>query len=64
MPEVLVRRLHSEIETALRTPAVRDKLVAQGSEVVGSSPQEFRQFIVADIAKWAKVIKASGAKPD
>jgi tripartite-type tricarboxylate transporter receptor subunit TctC len=64
IPEALVRRLHSEIVTALRTPAVRDKLIAQGSEVVGSSPQEFRQFIVSDIAKWAKVVKAAKIKVD
>jgi tripartite-type tricarboxylate transporter receptor subunit TctC len=64
MPEPLVRRLHSEIVTALRAPAVRDKLIAQGSEVVGNSPQEFRQFIVSDIAKWAKVVKAAKIKVD
>jgi tripartite-type tricarboxylate transporter receptor subunit TctC len=64
MPESLVRRLHAEIVTALRTPAVRDKLIAQGSEIVGSSPQEFRQFIANDIAKWAKVVKAAKIKVD
>ena len=63
-PDHLVRRLHGEIVKALGTPSVRDKLLAQGSEIVGSTPQEFRQFIVNDISKWAKVVKAAKIKVD
>jgi len=64
MPEALQQRLYSEIATALRTPEVRDKLVAQGSEIVASTPQQFRTFIRNDIQKWAKVVKAAGIKVD
>jgi len=38
--------------------------VADGSEPIGSTPGEFRQFMLADLAKWAKVVKQSGAKLD
>ena len=64
MPAPLVQRLHGEIVKALRAPDVREKLLAQGSDIVGNTPQEFRTFIAADIAKWAKVVKAAGIKVD
>jgi len=63
-PAPLVQRLHTEITTALRTPDVSDKLLAQGSEIVGNTPQEFRDFIRNDIVKWAKLVKAAGIKID
>jgi tripartite-type tricarboxylate transporter receptor subunit TctC len=64
LPSALTDRVHSEIVTALRSPEVAEKLAAEGSEVVGSSPREFRDFIRSDIAKWAKVVKAAGMKID
>ena len=63
-PAALVQRLNTEITTALRAPEVREKLEAQGSEIVGNTPQEFTQFLVNDIAKWAKLVKAAGIKLD
>ncbi len=64
VPGPLMERLHAEITTALRSPEVHDKLVAQGSEVVASTPQQFREFIRNDIAKWSKVVKAAGIRLD
>jgi hypothetical protein len=43
---------------------VRDRILADGSEPVGSSPEQFRQFMLADTAKWVKVVRESGAKAD
>jgi tripartite-type tricarboxylate transporter receptor subunit TctC len=43
---------------------VRAQLAQQGFTTVGSSPAEFRQFVAADIAKWADVVKATGATID
>jgi len=43
-------------------PHVKEKYTAQGAEVVGDSPQEFGAYLEAEVAKWARVIKASGAK--
>ena len=45
-------------------PEVRERIVADGSELAGSSPEEFRQFMLADLAKWAKVVKESEMKLD
>ena len=48
----------------LASSDVRERIVANGSEPVGSAPEDFRQFMLADFAKWAKLVKESGAKLD
>jgi tripartite-type tricarboxylate transporter receptor subunit TctC len=62
MPAPLVSRLNQELVKILNEPSIRERIVADGSEPVGSSPEEFRRFMQADLAKWAKVVKESGAK--
>ncbi len=61
-PRAIIERLHGEFTRALKSPDVRDRLVDSGAEPVGSSPEEYTAFMVAEIAKWAKVIKAAGIK--
>jgi tripartite-type tricarboxylate transporter receptor subunit TctC len=56
-PEVI-----AEVVKILKMPAVREQLAAQGAEPVGDSPEEFARFMRDEIAKWAKLIKISGAK--
>ena len=60
----VVAKLHADIVKAVRLPDVRDRMTSLGAEVVGSTPAEFAAFQKADAAKWAKVVKASGAKID
>jgi len=48
----------------LALPDVRERFVSQGAEPVGNSPDEFGAYIKAEIAKWGKVIRESGAKVD
>jgi tripartite-type tricarboxylate transporter receptor subunit TctC len=64
MPEPIVARLHSEILKVLNSPDIHDRIVNDGSEPVGSTPEAFRQFMLADMAKWVKLVKESGAKMD
>ena len=64
MPDPIVARLHDELVKALNSPDMRERIVADGSEPVGNSPEVFRQFMLADTAKWAKLVKESGAKMD
>jgi tripartite-type tricarboxylate transporter receptor subunit TctC len=64
MPPPLVARLHGELVKALNMPDVRARIEGDGSEPVGSSPEEFRRFMHADLNKWAKLVKESGAKLD
>ncbi|MEO8120978.1 MAG: tripartite tricarboxylate transporter substrate binding protein [Rhodoferax sp.] len=63
-PADVVSRLQQETAKALGSPAIKEKLLAQGAIPSGNTPQEFARFIDAEIAKWAQVVKASGAKVD
>jgi tripartite-type tricarboxylate transporter receptor subunit TctC len=64
LPAPIVKRLHDEFVKVLNRPDVHERIVADGSEPAGTNPEEFRQFMLADLAKWAKVVKESGAKLD
>jgi len=64
LPRPIVTRLHDELVRILNLPEVHERILADGSEPVGSSPEDFRRFMLADLAKWAKVVKESGAKLD
>jgi tripartite-type tricarboxylate transporter receptor subunit TctC len=62
LPGPILDRLHGELVKILNEPDVHERILKDGSEPVGSSPEEFHKFLDADLAKWAKVVKASGAK--
>src|SRR5512140_1978077 len=64
MPPEVVARLNTEIRTALASRAVRERFKALGAETAPSTPEEFRELARVETAKWAGVIKASGAKVD
>ena len=64
MPAPIVARLHGELVRILALPDVRERIVSDGSEPVGNSPEVFRQFMLVDAEKWAKLVKESGAKMD
>lgn len=55
-----IERLHAAFTGALRAPGVRDRLLAQGFEIIGSTPSEFGAYMRAEIPKWAAVVKAAG----
>ena len=63
-PRAAVMKLHGEIVRILNLPEIRDRLVNEGATVVASTPEEFTAYIASETAKWAKVIKAAGIKPD
>jgi tripartite-type tricarboxylate transporter receptor subunit TctC len=63
-PADIVNRIQTETAKALNSPAVRERLLANGAIPSGNSPQEFAKLIDAEIKKWAVVVKTSGAKVD
>jgi tripartite-type tricarboxylate transporter receptor subunit TctC len=64
LPAPVVARLHEAFVKILNQPEMRERIVADGSEPVGNTPDEFRRFMRADLDKWAKLVKESGAKLD
>ena len=60
----IIARLHKEVVLAISQPDVRQRLSAEGAELIGNSPREFDVFVRNEVAKWAKVVKLSGAKAE
>jgi tripartite-type tricarboxylate transporter receptor subunit TctC len=61
-PAEIVVRLNQEMARALTPPDVRQRLAAEGTEVVAGSPEEFTALFRAEVAKWARVIRQSGIR--
>ncbi|MFO0003854.1 MAG: hypothetical protein ACK559_22265 [bacterium] len=64
LPRAVVERTAREIDRLLRLPELRDALRAQGAEAAGGTPEQFGARITADLARWAKVARESGARAD
>jgi len=63
-PPDIVNRIQQEVAKSLNTPAIKEKMLAQGAIPSGNTPAEFAHHIDAEHKKWAQVVKVSGAKVD
>jgi tripartite-type tricarboxylate transporter receptor subunit TctC len=63
-PPSIVAALNSHIVKAMNSPGVIDRLTADGTAVTVSTPQEFQARIKSELARWAKVVRQSGIKPE
>ena len=61
-PPAVINRLYAEISRILKIPEIRDRFRALGAEPAGTTPGEFAAFFRSEVAKWAKVVKESGAQ--
>ena len=62
-PRPIIDRLYQESSRALRTADMKERMTAEGLEVVGGTPEEFASYIRSETEKWTQVIKAAGIKP-
>lgn len=63
-PPAVIARLNEELKKALESPQVRERFGLQGFAATWTTPEQSRSFIGAEVAKWAKTVKASGASLD
>jgi len=63
-PPAIIDKLHGAIAKIIQSPDVRERILGMGADPALSTPAEFSAFIAAELKKWTKVIKDSGAKPD
>ena len=63
-PKEVVAKLFAELDKAIHAPDIREKLAAQGAEIRENTPEQTAAFLNTEMVKWAKVIKASGARID
>ena len=64
VPRNIVNRLYEEISKAIAQPELKERMLASGLEPLGNSPDEFAAYYRAEVAKWAKVIRNAGIRPD
>ncbi|MCC6534598.1 MAG: tripartite tricarboxylate transporter substrate binding protein [Burkholderiales bacterium] len=62
LPRDIVERLNQAMVRALNQPDVKEKVAAQGNDIIGDSPESFAKFIRAESAKWGRVVKQAGIK--
>jgi tripartite-type tricarboxylate transporter receptor subunit TctC len=63
-PPAIIEKLHATVAKIIQSADTRERILGMGADPVISTPAEFSAFIAAELKKWTKVIKDSGAKPD
>ena len=63
-PRAMIERMHKEVARVVQLPEVRQKLIEQGADPVGSSPEELDRVVKSELKNWAAVIRAAGIKPE
>ena len=64
LPREIAQKIALDVARILKGPEMRERFVSQGADPVGSTPDEFAEHMKSETAKWARLVKASGAKAD
>ena len=59
-PRDIVTKVNADLEKIMKSPVMKEKILAMGGITVNDSPDEFTAFVTADVARWAKVVKGAG----
>jgi tripartite-type tricarboxylate transporter receptor subunit TctC len=63
-PDAVVQRLAADARDALAQPVVASRMRELGADIGGGSPQDFTRFLEEDVAKWRRVVRDAGVKPE
>ena len=63
-PDDIVRRWNLETQRIMQSPEIQGRLLSEGARFIAMTPAQFGAFVKAEIAKWAPVVRASGARVD
>ena len=63
-PRNVIARVHGAIVRIMQQPELKSRILQQGVDIVASSPEEFEKFIIAEVAKWSRVVQAAGVRAD
>jgi tripartite-type tricarboxylate transporter receptor subunit TctC len=63
-PPAIIARLNAEVRKALENADVKAKLAAQGTDILGSTPEQYGAYIRSELGRWSKLVKETGAKAD
>jgi tripartite-type tricarboxylate transporter receptor subunit TctC len=63
-PSAIVAQIQRTIAHVLEAPELKARILNQGVDIVSSSPAEFEKFIIAEVAKWSRVVKTAGVRAD
>jgi tripartite-type tricarboxylate transporter receptor subunit TctC len=63
-PKDVIAKWNTEVVKILNSPDMRERLTAQGAEPAPTTPEQFAAFVASELPKYAKIVKASGAKVD
>ena len=63
-PRDVIMKINADVIKIVNSPELKERLKADGSDAVGNSPEQYATFLRNEIAKWAKVIKFAGVKPE
>ena len=61
-PPAIVQRLSAEIVRIVQQPDMKERLLSQGADPIGMPAESFRAYVKAELAKWGKVVRASGVR--
>jgi tripartite-type tricarboxylate transporter receptor subunit TctC len=64
MPRAIVTKINADTNKVLNMPEVREKIIAQGNQVGGGTPEEFGDLIQSEMTKWGKVVREAGVRAD